>query len=85
MAREPYEAPTVEEQSVEEMLSDAQRKVDEVFEKARRLESKADDMSDATGHMTTELEALQEALTAAETAVQKVTYVAKVRGEHDAG
>jgi chromosome segregation ATPase len=79
--REPYEAPEVHEQSVEEMLTEAQQAVDQTFEAYHRAEAKVGDLGALLDSISQDLEALQDALTEAERKVQKVTYVAKVRGE----
>jgi chromosome segregation ATPase len=81
--REPYEPPQVREQSVEEMLTEAQQAVDQTFEAYHRAEAKVGDLGAVLDSISQDLEALQEALTDAEHKVQRVAYVAKVKGEHD--
>jgi len=81
--REPYETPEVREQSPEEMLAEAQQAVDQVFDRFNEVEAKVDDMTAAISHVTEELEELQTALSSAEAKVQRIAYVAKVRGEQE--
>lgn len=80
--REPYEAPAVQEQSVEEMLTEAQSAVDKVMERFRKVEASLEDLEAVASTMGEEARDLAEELTRAEGLVQKVAYVAKVRGEH---
>lgn len=80
---EEYETPQVHEQSVEEMLSEAQGAVDEVFKEFRKVEAEVGDLEAVVSTLGERLEELDKAMAEAERLVQKVTYVAQVKGEHD--
>lgn len=81
---EPYEKPEVVEQSVEEMLTEAQTALDNAFDRLRKFEAMFEDLETVAMSLRDEAEGLATELTDAETLVQKVTYVAKVKGEQDA-
>jgi peptidoglycan hydrolase CwlO-like protein len=78
---EPYEKPEVREQSVEEMLTEAQQAVEALCSQVRRFDSKVEDLMAATSNLTEELDELQAQQAEAERLVQKVTYVAQVKSD----
>ncbi len=78
---EPYEKPEVREQSVEEMLSEAQNAVEDLCSRVRQFDAKVEDLTAATSTLAEELDELQAQQAEAERLVQKVTYVAQVKGE----
>lgn len=79
-----YEKPEVVEQSVEEMLAEAQAAIDSVFERLRKFEANFADLETVAMALRDEAEGLATQLTDAERLVQRVTYVAEVKGEQDA-
>ncbi len=83
--REPYEKPEVQEQSVEEMLSEAQVALDGLSDKLRRAQDSLEDLEAVVSSLADDADKLSTELANAERLVQKVTYVAKVKGEQDEG
>jgi ABC-type transporter Mla subunit MlaD len=73
-----YEAPTVNCQSIDEMLAEAQQATDAASDAARRLDAKIQDLQAVVSGLIEEKDELEKLLTEAETKVQKVTYVGEV-------
>jgi chromosome segregation ATPase len=80
---EQYEKPEVETMSVEEMLTEAQAAVDTLFDRYHKTEAQLGDLEAVLSSVREQLDEIERLLTEAERAVQRITYVAKVKETQD--
>ena len=73
-----YQKPVVRRMSVEEMLTEAQTAVDGLFDRYHKAEANLGDQEEVLSAIRTELDGIEQALSKAERAVQRLTYVSKV-------
>lgn len=74
-----YQKPVVRRMSVEEMLTEAQTAVDGLFDRYHKAEANLGDQEEVLSAIRTELDGIEQALSKAERAVQRLAYVTNTR------